>query len=114
MREAAQTLRPLPVLFHRKLDLHQMTFAMGESIAHLHALVARRSWEGGPATTAYALRGRLKRQRSLETSSAPRRQGGGCGPRTRLLEVGHHRAHDVPERGLWFISRRCASSCATT
>lgn len=29
----------LPVLFRRKLDLHQTTFAMGESIAHLHALV---------------------------------------------------------------------------
>ena len=28
----------LPVLFRRPLDLHQMTFAMGESIAHLHAL----------------------------------------------------------------------------
>ena len=28
----------LPVLFHRKLDSHQMTFAMGEAIAHLHAL----------------------------------------------------------------------------
>lgn len=28
----------LPVLFKRKLDLHQMTFAMGESIAHVHAL----------------------------------------------------------------------------
>jgi glyoxylase-like metal-dependent hydrolase (beta-lactamase superfamily II) len=28
----------LPVLFKRKLDLHQMSFAMGESIAHLHAL----------------------------------------------------------------------------
>jgi glyoxylase-like metal-dependent hydrolase (beta-lactamase superfamily II) len=28
----------LPVLFKRKLDLHQMTFAMGESVAHLHAL----------------------------------------------------------------------------
>jgi glyoxylase-like metal-dependent hydrolase (beta-lactamase superfamily II) len=32
----------LPVLFKRKLDLHQTTFAMGESIAHLHAL-----WLGG-------------------------------------------------------------------
>ncbi len=32
----------LPVLFKRKLDLHQTTFAMGESIAHLHAL-----WFGG-------------------------------------------------------------------
>ncbi|HEX7387146.1 MAG TPA: MBL fold metallo-hydrolase [Castellaniella sp.] len=28
----------LPVLFHRKLDVHQLSFAMGESIAHLHAL----------------------------------------------------------------------------
>lgn len=28
----------LPVLFTRKLDLHQTTFAMGESIAHLHLL----------------------------------------------------------------------------
>jgi glyoxylase-like metal-dependent hydrolase (beta-lactamase superfamily II) len=32
----------LDVLFRRKLDLHQITFAMGESIAHLHAL-----WFGG-------------------------------------------------------------------
>ena len=28
----------LPVLFKRPLDLHQTTFAMGESIAHLNAL----------------------------------------------------------------------------
>jgi glyoxylase-like metal-dependent hydrolase (beta-lactamase superfamily II) len=28
----------LSVLFKRKLDLHQTTFAMGESLAHLHAL----------------------------------------------------------------------------
>ncbi len=28
----------LPVLFKRALDLHQITFAMGESIAHLHYL----------------------------------------------------------------------------
>ena len=28
----------LTVLFKRKLDLHQTTFAMGESVAHLHAL----------------------------------------------------------------------------
>jgi hypothetical protein len=28
----------LPVLFRRELDLHQTTFAMGESVAHLHAL----------------------------------------------------------------------------
>jgi glyoxylase-like metal-dependent hydrolase (beta-lactamase superfamily II) len=37
--EAPQTAFDLvPVLFKRKLDLHQMTFAMGESIAHCHAL----------------------------------------------------------------------------
>ena len=29
----------LPVLFRRHLDLHQTTFAMGEAVAHLHALV---------------------------------------------------------------------------
>jgi glyoxylase-like metal-dependent hydrolase (beta-lactamase superfamily II) len=28
----------VPVLFKRKFDLHQMTFAIGESLAHLHAL----------------------------------------------------------------------------
>lgn len=32
----------LPVLFRRPLDLHQTTFAMGEAIAHLHAL-----WHAG-------------------------------------------------------------------
>jgi len=31
----------LPVLFKRTLDLHQTTFAMGEAIAHLHALWKR-------------------------------------------------------------------------
>ncbi len=40
----ACTAKPLsafelvPVIFKRALDLHQMTFAMGESIAHCHAL----------------------------------------------------------------------------
>ena len=34
-RSAAQVL---PVLFTRALDLHQTTFAMGETVAHLHAL----------------------------------------------------------------------------
>ena len=28
----------IPVLFKRKLDFHQLTFALGEAIAHLHAL----------------------------------------------------------------------------
>jgi glyoxylase-like metal-dependent hydrolase (beta-lactamase superfamily II) len=32
----------IPVLFTRALDLHQMTFAMGEAVAHLHWL-----WFGG-------------------------------------------------------------------
>jgi glyoxylase-like metal-dependent hydrolase (beta-lactamase superfamily II) len=37
-RSAAELLQ---VLFRRKLDLHQTTFAMGEAIAHLHTLAAR-------------------------------------------------------------------------
>ncbi|GAB1576779.1 MBL fold metallo-hydrolase [Bordetella petrii] len=42
----------VPVLFKRKLDLHQLTFAMGEALAHLHALyfdgkVARRTGDDG-------------------------------------------------------------------
>lgn len=41
----------LPVLFKRALDLHQTTFAMGESVAHLHAL-----WHEG----------RLKRTRDTQ------------------------------------------------
>jgi glyoxylase-like metal-dependent hydrolase (beta-lactamase superfamily II) len=32
----------VPVLFKRQLDLHQMTFAMGEALAHLHML-----WHAG-------------------------------------------------------------------
>lgn len=32
----------LPVLFKRPLDMHQMSFAMGESIAHLNCL-----WHAG-------------------------------------------------------------------
>jgi hypothetical protein len=28
----------VPVMFKRTLDMHQMTFAMGEAIAHLHTL----------------------------------------------------------------------------
>ncbi|TWO70732.1 MBL fold metallo-hydrolase [Caenimonas sedimenti] len=32
----------LPVLFKRRLDLHQTTFAMGEAVAHLHKL-----WHAG-------------------------------------------------------------------
>jgi glyoxylase-like metal-dependent hydrolase (beta-lactamase superfamily II) len=31
----------LPVLFRRPLDLHQTTFAMGEAVAHLHALACQ-------------------------------------------------------------------------
>lgn len=41
-REPQTAASLLPVLFKRALDLHQTTFAMGESIAHLHAL-----WLGG-------------------------------------------------------------------
>ena len=31
----------LPILFRRKLDMHQMTFAMGEAVAHLNYLWRR-------------------------------------------------------------------------
>jgi glyoxylase-like metal-dependent hydrolase (beta-lactamase superfamily II) len=34
-RSAAEIV---PVLFARELDLHQLTFALGEALAHLHAL----------------------------------------------------------------------------
>jgi len=42
----------VPVMFKRELDLHQMTFALGEALAHLHALwhagsVERRRSEDG-------------------------------------------------------------------
>jgi glyoxylase-like metal-dependent hydrolase (beta-lactamase superfamily II) len=42
----------IPVLFTRALDLHQMTFAMGEAVAHLHMLwfdgkVQRRKGDDG-------------------------------------------------------------------
>jgi glyoxylase-like metal-dependent hydrolase (beta-lactamase superfamily II) len=42
----------VPVLFKRKLDLHQLTFAMGEALAHLHALyydgkLSRRTGDDG-------------------------------------------------------------------
>lgn len=36
--EPKSTMDILPVMFKRELDLHQLTFAMGEALAHLHAL----------------------------------------------------------------------------
>ena len=38
MPAAVPELVRVPVLFRRPLDLHQTTFAMGEAIAHVHAL----------------------------------------------------------------------------
>jgi glyoxylase-like metal-dependent hydrolase (beta-lactamase superfamily II) len=35
---ASSAAEMIPVIFKRELDLHQTTFAMGESVAHLHAL----------------------------------------------------------------------------
>jgi glyoxylase-like metal-dependent hydrolase (beta-lactamase superfamily II) len=49
--EGRSAAEMLPVLFDRALDLHQTTFAMGESLAHLHAL-----W----------LDGRLERRRGAD------------------------------------------------
>ncbi|MBK7613493.1 MAG: MBL fold metallo-hydrolase [Burkholderiales bacterium] len=50
----------LPVLFKRPLDLHQTTFALGESIAHLHALQSRgqlRPVAGADGVLRFALAG---------------------------------------------------------
>jgi hypothetical protein len=30
----------MPVMFKRELDMHQTTFALGEAVAHVHALQA--------------------------------------------------------------------------
>jgi len=35
----------VPLMFKRQLDIHQMTFAMGEALAHLHLL-----WLAGELT----------------------------------------------------------------
>lgn len=37
-REPATVTEIVPKMFKRQLDLHQLTFAMGEALAHLHAL----------------------------------------------------------------------------
>lgn len=39
--EPITAFQALPLLFKRKLDEHQIAFAMGESIAHLHYLLAQ-------------------------------------------------------------------------
>ena len=47
----------LPVLFRRALDMHQTTFAMGEAIAHLHALLGQgrvRQLEGADGVLRFA------------------------------------------------------------
>ncbi|MDO9075677.1 MAG: MBL fold metallo-hydrolase [Rubrivivax sp.] len=50
-REAPQSAAGLlPMMFKRKLDLHQTTFAMGEAIAHLHALEAEARLEATTGT----------------------------------------------------------------
>lgn len=49
----------VPIMFKRKLDLHQMTFAMGESIAHLHALYFE-----GKLTRSTAADGRITFQKA--------------------------------------------------
>lgn len=66
-RDGARSARELiPVLFHRPLDQHQMFFAMGEAIAHLHYLyyAGRMSREeGADAIVRYAPR--VKQARAL-------------------------------------------------
>ena len=85
----------LPVLFKRELDLHQTTFALGEAVAHVHALLsAGRLREGGAATACCATprperrrRGRVETRRHLAVAQR----------QARALVVGQHRAHHVPE-----------------
>jgi glyoxylase-like metal-dependent hydrolase (beta-lactamase superfamily II) len=56
----------LPVLFKRPLDLHQTTFALGESVAHLHRL-----WHGGQLARATPpASGALRRSDAAWISSA--------------------------------------------
>ena len=43
--EARSSADAIPVLFKRELDFHQLTFALGEAIAHWHAL-----WHAGRVT----------------------------------------------------------------
>ncbi len=50
----------LPVLFKRTLDLHQTTFAMGEAVAHLHALVSQGRLVAAPRSADGVLRFALK------------------------------------------------------
>ena len=40
-KEPATAREIVPVLFKRELDIHQLTFAMGETIAHLNYLMKR-------------------------------------------------------------------------
>ena len=61
---AAAAADVLPILFKRELDLHQTTFAMGETVAHLHAL-----WYAGQLRRA-GTRRRL-RLRAAEQVLAP-------------------------------------------
>jgi len=52
---ACSAAEVMPVLFNRPMDLHQTTFAMGESIAHLHAL-----WYAGKLTRTLGADGVLR------------------------------------------------------
>ncbi|WP_153101538.1 MBL fold metallo-hydrolase [Paraburkholderia hayleyella] len=45
----------VPLMFHRALDLHQMTFALGEALAHLHVL-----WLAGELTRSHDADGVLR------------------------------------------------------
>uniref|UniRef100_B1XSF9 Beta-lactamase domain protein n=1 Tax=Polynucleobacter necessarius subsp. necessarius (strain STIR1) TaxID=452638 RepID=B1XSF9_POLNS len=40
-KKLAHVREIVPVLFKRELDIHQLTFAMGEAIAHLNYLLRR-------------------------------------------------------------------------
>ena len=69
------------MLFKRPLDLHQMTFAMGESLAHLHAL-----WFRGKLERTIGADGVIRFATRL--SAAPRLRGVGAA----FLRAGSRRA----------------------
>ena len=84
----------VPVMFKRPLDLHQMTFAMGESIAHLHALWLRRQARAlDRRGRRLPLRGRSDSRVSFGAALRCRKRG------ARLAVVGHHRSHDSARSG---------------
>ncbi len=104
----------VPLLFKRALDLHQLTFAMGEAIAHLHGL-----WFSGE-TPARARCGRSVPLRARRGAVGTTSGYSKTGASSRLSVPRACSTSGTTERtasqnfGPWSMWRRWASSCATT